>query len=110
MQVCERSAHKGPKHVQSGLRRSAWIHAVCTESKFVNRHKFLRLSNRNLSVHPVLLSSARLSQIADVGLVGDCEKASVVVLNVGWFGKDPQTGSSTIMRIFLKKSLFACNK
>jgi hypothetical protein len=51
-----------------------------------------------------------LSQIADVGLVGDCEKASVVVLNVGWFGKDPQTGSSTIMRIFLKKSLFACNK
>jgi len=77
-------------------------------SKSVNQHRFLRLSAKDLFTHQIWSLSTRSSdEVAGLDRGDDSEEASLVVLNVGRFGKDLQRGSSTMMGISLKKSLFA---
>lgn len=83
--------------------------AICTKSKFVNQHRFLRLSEKNLFVHRILLSSTQSSgEIADFDRGDDGEEASVVVLNVGRFGNDLQTGLSALWYFQQRPSACLC--
>jgi hypothetical protein len=77
-------------------------------SRSLSRRRFFGLSEENFFTHRTLLSSTRSSgEVADFDRGDDSEKASVVVLDVGRFDNELQTGSSTVMEIFLKKSFFA---